>query len=97
MKINSKIKFTMVIIFVLALLLLSACAQTPETTVDEAPVTAPTQACPEPEPCPEMPETVAAPFEEVWKNSPHADKESSFSSLGRRRPYGSPSCMCYVP
>jgi len=76
MKVNSKIKFTLVVILGLAVLLLSACAQTPETPVEEAPVTAPTQACPEPAPCPELPETVAAPFEELWKNSPHADKEA---------------------
>ncbi len=76
MKVNSKIKFTLVVILGLAVLLLSACAQTPETPVEEAPVTVPTQACPEPEPCPELPETVTAPFEELWKNSPHADKEA---------------------
>jgi hypothetical protein len=76
MKVNSKIKFTLIVILGLAVLLLSACAQTPEAPVQEAPATAPTQACPEPAPCPELPETVAAPFEELWKNSPHADKES---------------------
>lgn len=76
MKTKSTLKFILVVIFGLALMLLSACAQTPESPVDEAPVTAPTQACPEPETCPELPETVAAPFEEAWKNSPHADKEA---------------------
>ncbi|PKO12780.1 MAG: hypothetical protein CVU39_21840, partial [Chloroflexi bacterium HGW-Chloroflexi-10] len=40
------------------------------------PVAVPTQSCPEAQPCPELPETVAAPFEELWKNSPHADAEA---------------------
>jgi len=51
--------------------LLAGCAQTPEPTEEPTPV--PTQACPEPEPCPELPEQVTPPFEELWKNSPHAD------------------------
>ncbi|HSM25538.1 MAG TPA: cytochrome c3 family protein [Anaerolineaceae bacterium] len=67
-------KFAMVIILGLAVVLLSACAQA--SPAPEVPQTVPTQACPEPEPCPELPETVTAPFEELWKNSPHADKES---------------------
>lgn len=74
MKRNPTIKFTLVIILGLAVLALSACAQA--TPAPEVPQEVPTQACPEPEPCPELPETVDAPFEELWKESPHADKEA---------------------
>lgn len=73
MKGNPTLKFALVIILGLAVLALSACAQA--TPAPEAPQV-PTQACPEPEPCPELPETVDAPFEELWKESPHADKEA---------------------
>lgn len=62
-------------VLVMAGVLLAGCAQaTPAPT--EAPAAVPTQSCPEAQPCPEMPETVAAPFEEMWKNSPHADAEA---------------------
>ncbi len=73
-------KKTLKLIIIIAVLvmagaLLTACANaSPETA--EAPATAPTQACPTQAPCPEVPETVAAPFEEQWMNSPHADKEA---------------------
>ncbi len=60
-----------VAILALAAAALTACAQAPAAT--DAPAPAPTQACPQTTPCPELPETVAAPFEEAWKNSPHAD------------------------
>lgn len=62
---------TLLAVLVMAGALLAGCAQTPEAT--EAPAPAPTQACPEQQPCPELPEQVPAPFEEAWKNSPHAD------------------------
>ncbi len=74
MKGNPTIKFALVIILGLAVLALSACAQA--TQAPAVPQEVPTQACPEPEPCPELPETVDAPFEELWKESPHADKEA---------------------
>jgi len=74
MKGNPTIKFALVIILGLAVLALSACAQA--TPAPEVPQEVPTQECPEPEPCPEIPETVDAPFEELWKESPHADKEA---------------------
>ncbi len=63
---------TLLAVLVLAGALLAGCAQTPEETPAPAPVA--TQACPEPEVCPELPEQVTVPFEEAWKNSPHADE-----------------------
>lgn len=74
MKGNPTVKFTVVLVLGLAVLLLSACAQSAETP--EAPPVVPTQECPEPTPCPELPETVDVPFEELWIESPHADKEA---------------------
>lgn len=70
-------KITLVLILGLAVLLLTACGQPTTAPAEQVPPTAPTQACPEPAPCPELPEKVAAPFEELWKNSPHADKEAA--------------------
>lgn len=61
----------MIFVIILAAAALTACSQAPAAT--DAPAPAPTQACPEATPCPELPETVAVPFEDVWKNSPHAD------------------------
>lgn len=75
MKLSSKMKFTLVLVLGLAMLVLSACAQTTDTP-DATADTTTTQTCPEPTPCPEIPETVNAPFEELWANSPHADKNA---------------------
>lgn len=74
MKGNPTLKFVFVLVLGLAVLSLSACAQA--TPASEVIQEVPTQTCPEPEPCPELPETVDAPFEELWKESPHADKEA---------------------
>ncbi len=67
---NFKLLF-LIAVLALAVAALTACSQAPAAT--DAPAPAPTQACPQATPCPELPETVAAPFEETWKNSPHAD------------------------
>jgi len=64
-------KLVLLSVLILAVAVLTACAQAPVAT--EVPVAVPTQTCPAPVPCPEIPETVAAPFEELWKSSPHAD------------------------
>ena len=62
-------------VLLMAGLLLSACGSSaPAATEPSEPAV--TQACPTQAPCPELPETVAAPFEEAWMNSAHADKEA---------------------
>lgn len=72
---KNNIRWFLVISFLLvAAAALTACSKAPAAT--EMPTTAPTQACPQQTPCPVIPETVAAPFEEIWKNSPHADSSA---------------------
>lgn len=69
---KSKFKLLIIIAVVfVAMAALSACSKAPSAT--DAPAPAPTQACPPATPCPNVPESVSAPFEEAWKNSPHAD------------------------
>lgn len=70
-----KLKIILFLALGVTVLALTACAQNTETPpTAPAPLAATTQVCPEQTPCPELPETVAVPFEELWKNSPHADK-----------------------
>lgn len=66
---------TLFAVLVMVGLMLSACgSSTPTATEPSVPAT--TQACPTQVACPVVPETIAAPFEEAWMNSPHADKEA---------------------
>ncbi len=74
MKGNPTLKFVIVLVLGLAVLALSACAQA--TPAPEVLQETPAQSCPAPEPCPVVPETVDAPFEDLWMESPHADKEA---------------------
>jgi hypothetical protein len=67
--------FLIFAVLTISAVMLSACGSSAPSATD-APAPAPTQACPTQVTCPEVPETVAAPFEEAWMNSPHADKEA---------------------
>ncbi|WP_322508322.1 cytochrome c3 family protein [Anaerolinea sp.] len=56
-----------------ALFVLTACQASTPTA---APTQAPVPTCPAPEPCPVQPPAMEAPFEALWKASPHNDAEA---------------------